>query len=182
MKLETLAQDLGVDYTATYVPFSQSRNYKPGVEKGVGFKSVDLSLNWKVKIVRMSSEIVIDYMQGIAHYPKYGEIRRAGGGILVVDWDAMIADLERGSYYTSSHTVNRKFPPPKFTDVMYALLLDSDAVNHANFESWARDFGYDTDSRSAEATYRACLDTGLKLNAMLGQAKMAEMRELFKDY
>jgi hypothetical protein len=25
-----------------------------------------------------------------------------------------------------------------------------------SFEEWASDFGYDTDSRSAEATYNAC--------------------------
>jgi hypothetical protein len=44
---------------------------------------------------------------------------------------------------------------PRPADVLSSLLLDVTSADQS-FEDWASDFGYDDDSRKAEATYNAC--------------------------
>ena len=73
-------------------------------------------------------------------------------------------------------------PVPTLRDVLYSLVSDADAIDCATFEDWAINYGYDTDSRSAEKAYRACLESGLKLRAMLGEEALTKLRELFQDY
>ena len=56
---------------------------------------------------------------------------------------------------------------PEADLVLSSLLLDSSAVDQS-FEDWCGEFGYDTDSRKAEATYNACRKSGEKLQRLLG--------------
>lgn len=51
----------------------------------------------------------------------------------------------------SAHTED-----PTVADVLSCLALDASVLKAMTFEDWASDLGYDTDSRQAEATYRAC--------------------------
>lgn len=45
---------------------------------------------------------------------------------------------------------------PSARDVLEALLMDAAGYENApSFEEWAEEYGYDEDSRKAEATYRA---------------------------
>lgn len=67
---------------------------------------------------------------------------------------------------------------PDPVDVFALLLSDSDVIDCATFEEWASDCGYDTDSRKAEAIYRACLEIGLKLRAALGDETLSKAREI----
>jgi hypothetical protein len=69
-------------------------------------------------------------------------------------------------------------PPPSLADVLGSLLLDASAIDHPTFESWAGDYGYSEDSRSAEAVYRACLAHALALRSALGDDVLSAMREL----
>jgi hypothetical protein len=57
--------------------------------------------------------------------------------------------------------------PPSAADVLYSLILDSDALDRS-FEEWACDFGYDTDSRKALDTYLDCQRAGHEVRALLG--------------
>jgi hypothetical protein len=70
---------------------------------------------------------------------------------------------------------------PRPADVLHSLVLDSSAVGQS-FESWASDFGYDPDSRKAEATYRACQQNADKLARVLGHPLIAELSALLQDY
>jgi hypothetical protein len=46
---------------------------------------------------------------------------------------------------------------PQLANVLHSLMLDGEAFfNAQSFEDWAGEFGYDQDSRKAEATYREC--------------------------
>jgi hypothetical protein len=64
---------------------------------------------------------------------------------------------------------------PEVEDVLDCLASDSSSVENAKgFEDWAREFGYDTDSRKAEKTYDACQDQAVKLCKFLG-------RELYEE-
>jgi len=46
------------------------------------------------------------------------------------------------------------------------LTLDGYALS-VSFEEWCDDYGYDSDSRSAEATYRACRKLGERFARLL---------------
>ncbi len=71
---------------------------------------------------------------------------------------------------------------PGLADVMHSLLLDGEPFfNAQSFEDWADEFGYDKDSRKAEATYRECDATGRKLAANVPAETLAKVRELVQD-
>lgn len=57
---------------------------------------------------------------------------------------------------------------PKTDEVLDCLASDASSFENAgSFESWAGDYGYDTDSRKAERTYRAVEKQTAKLRAFL---------------
>jgi hypothetical protein len=65
------------------------------------------------------------------------------------------------------------YPPfyaevPTVESVLECLFLDAEAC-HSCFEDWCSECGYDTDSRKAEETYKACVQNGLKLRKALGR-------------
>jgi hypothetical protein len=70
---------------------------------------------------------------------------------------------------------------PPAASVLYCLLLDSSAVGQS-FESWASEYGYDTDSRKAEQTYRDCQQIANKLARVIPAAVRAELAALLEDY
>lgn len=70
---------------------------------------------------------------------------------------------------------------PHAADVLQSLILDSSAVGQS-FDSWCNEFGYDSDSRKAEATYRACQESADKLARVLDHKARKELAELLQDY
>lgn len=162
---------LGVDYTAVFVPFSQSRNAKPNP------KVSDLSLNWKVTIKRGRESLTTDYMQGIGHAPSYKQ------SVTLEVAEKLKAEAERGITISGSLGIVRKpVPKPELSDVLYSLLMDGSAIDYPDFEEWASEYGYDRDSQSAEKIYRQCLEIGLKLRRMFGDETLTKLREAFQDY
>ena len=72
---------------------------------------------------------------------------------------------------------------PKPADVLHSLALDGEAFfDGLTFEDWAANLGYDTDSRKAEAMYRACDETGRRLARMFSRDEIAQLREAASDY
>jgi hypothetical protein len=57
---------------------------------------------------------------------------------------------------------------PTAADVLNSLALDSSTADQS-FEGWCNEYGYDTDSRSAEKTYRVCVRQREKLLRFLGE-------------
>lgn len=67
---------------------------------------------------------------------------------------------------------------PTVARVLPSLLLDGSAhFDHQSFEDWAGDFGYDPDSRKAEATWKACDETGRKLARAFSASEIEQLRE-----
>ena len=161
---------------AVFVPWSKSRNYKEGAH------TKDKSLNWAITLLRDGRPVLLaDYSAGIGHCPSYKQMAR-----WTRDYDASINhECEKG---TTAPDPNKWFSPkgtlirPKDTDVLHSLVMDSDVINHATYEDWASDFGYDPDSRKGEAVYRACLEIALKLRAGLGNDAFEQLRDAFQDY
>lgn len=169
---------------AEFVPWSASRNFDPQKVKHPEQKS----LNWKVKLLYGGRTVIeTDYMAGIGHSPAYNAARKIGRGIALADVSAVDGEVEKGYRHRLS-AGEMVFPKrdekllPDPCSVIHSLLLDGDAIDHPSFESWAGDFGYDTDSRKAEATYRICLDMGLRLRNGLGEDLLRQLREVFQDY
>jgi hypothetical protein len=186
-ELKTFVDSLNLEYKAVFVPQSASRNS--------GEKNP--SLNWRISIRSQrgaGTTISTDYMQGIGHVPNY--IHRYGAVSLLTDEaiKAQHAAAELGTYprvkrtppnhweISSTFGEQRKpLPPPDILDVLHCLVSDSDAADYT-FDDWCSSYGYDTDSRKAEATYSACRDIGRQLERMLGRENLAKLRELFQDY
>ena len=173
MKFAELVFTLGLSYDATFVPFSKSRHAKPK------FQLRDLQLNWIVLLSRNGVALRVDYSAGIAHIPGYKHHHR----LCVDDYNRVVEACELGKYHVNGsfwHT--REIPAPNLADVMYSLVSDSTAIEYANFEEWADNLGFNSDSRKDEAIYKQCLDIALKLRLMLGDAKLVELREAAQDY
>jgi hypothetical protein len=178
-ELDSFIESLRIKYAATFIPQSVSRN--------AGEKQK--SLNWRVSLERNGRALATDYMQGIGHVPGY---RQAFGRLSLAQAEvkrAQEAAAESGKYprvdsrgELHSFLPGKPLPAPLLRDVLYSLVLDSDVLDSAGFESWAGEFGYDTDSRKAEATYRACVEIALQLRALLGGETINKLRELFQGY
>lgn len=59
--------------------------------------------------------------------------------------------------------------------VPYDILACLQTVNPGTFADFCADFGYDTDSRKAEKTYRAVVDEYLQLSSMFSEQEMEEL-------
>jgi hypothetical protein len=59
--------------------------------------------------------------------------------------------------------------PPTAADVLNCLISDATGYENAqSFEDWCGEYGYDTDSRKAERTYKAVERATAKLRRLLG--------------
>jgi len=71
---------------------------------------------------------------------------------------------------------------PLLIDVLYSLCMDSEVLNHSNFEEWAGACGYDVDSRKAEKLFDECLKQALHFKNLIGFALLEKLQNLFRDY
>jgi hypothetical protein len=121
-------------------------------------------LKWNVEL-RVDGRKVhaCTYTAGISHAPSY---------------PAMVAYDECQTGLCLKHGKGYRQPlRPDIEGVISSLCLDAGAIDHACFEDWAREFGYDTDSRAAEKSYRECIDTALRLRAALGSKAFEELQD-----
>ena len=70
---------------------------------------------------------------------------------------------------------------PDLKEVIYALLSDGYAGS-LSFEDFCSDFGYDTDSRKAFATWEACKESGEKLGKLFSGVEIEHLELEFTDY
>ncbi len=177
-ELDAFIASLTLEYSATFVPQSQSRNAN---EK-------NHSLNWRVSVMPKESagrtnlhlRIMTDYMQGIGHVPEdSADLFKRYGHSCSIARDAYERQIAQTGKYGPFHS--RPLPPPALRDVLYSLMSDG-AASETTFEEWASEYGYGTDSRKAEEMYRTCDEHGKKLTRMIGTNNLAKLRELFQDY
>lgn len=190
-KRQAIMDRLGLSIVSTFVPFSQSRNK---AEKSP-------SLNYRVTLRRAApppnapafSEILTtDYSMGSGHCPAYSAPVKELGSHGSITREATIRwECEHGKrgWATDSMGVvmarhGARTAPilPQPLDVMHSLMSDADVIDASTFEDWASNYGYDTDSRKAEAMYRQCLELALKMRNGIGEAGLAELAEAFRDY
>lgn len=176
-KIKKYLNTLGITFNYTFVPFSQSRNRN----------KKDLSLNWLVLMSKNGKAVFsTDYSMGVGHCQAYKQAKK-GRYMSWEDKDNIKQECETGKYTIASALHNfyrptKQTPLPDDVDVMYSLVMDAEAIDYPTYENWAGCFGYDEDSRSGEKIYKACLETGLRLRAALGDVGLSKLRELYQDY
>lgn len=88
------------------------------------------------------------------------------------DRASMTTDYSMGAAHTGS---------PELADVLNCLMRDAEC-GAQSFEDFCADLGYDTDSRSAEKTWRACKVTAVGLARLFSDGMLRDLRELFEDF
>jgi hypothetical protein len=176
--IEAFATANGLTVKSEFVPWSQSRSFKPNA------KPTDRSLNWRVTLER-DGRIVLttDYSAGIGHAPSYKN-RWGAGGMTRDKCDAIEYETEKGFAALQRSTAIFKGKPivPNAADILYSLVTDCDVLSYSTFEEWAETFeewaetfGYDADSRHVETIYRECLKQALALRNGLGEKLLADL-------
>jgi hypothetical protein len=171
--IEAVAAELGLSMKAEFVPWHQSRNSQERHR----------SLNWKVTLAKHGRDfLTTDYSAGEGHCPSYKQ-----GDNTVDRVHAVRLECQTGlpSYFINSGVFTKRGGKPimpKFADVLYSLASDSDVLDAGGFESWAENYGYDSDSREAEAVYNACVKIALKLRGAIGEDGLRKLREACQDY
>jgi hypothetical protein len=190
--MQDLMTENGIAVKAEFVPFSMSRNAKPDP------KLKDLSLNWRVTLEHQGHEVMtVDYSAGTGHCESVGMEGEPLGRMMnvryAVDEEAIRAECEDGKARNKGRVRTRRgkgkdwgkgetwLTMPDPLDVLASLLMDGEAINAGGFESWAEDFGMDTDSRKAKAMYDACVETGLKLRSAFGETLLGELNDAAQD-
>ena len=98
------------------------------------------------------------------------------------------AALETAYYTGTGHRAKRtrwdnapRPVAPTAASVLYSLLLDASGADE-NFHDWCANYGYDTDSRKALATYEACCIIRADVNKFFTAAERAELAAILEDY
>lgn len=95
------------------------------------------------------------------------------------NFECCITQVGRGNsaelvVYFSQGSAHKK--PPTLADVLDCLAMEASGVDNAkDFEDWASEYGYDTDSCKAEYTYDVCREQAQQLKNMLGDKAYAQL-------
>lgn len=104
---------------------------------------------------------------------EYGKARKANDWDSLDDWQKRAHNYRVTLKYKGRQMSLDFFMGELNTDepdaegVLDCLLSDASGIDQ-DFESWASDLGYDTDSRKAEAIYKECQKQTEKLKRLLG--------------
>jgi hypothetical protein len=119
-----------------------------------------------------------DYFTGTGHRraPAWGP----GPGMFGI-YDGTAKPPRAGTLLYESWQRLAKPVAPHAADVLHSLALDSSAATQT-FADWCSDFGYDTDSRKALATYETCQQAADKLTRVFGRGCIEEIQQLTEGY
>lgn len=119
--------------------------------------------------------LTTDYRMGLGHvnYSKSSEGDRSARSVT-------LEKLWRGDALTFPATRATR-TPPTLLGVLHSLVSDADADGFS-FTEWAENFGYDTDSRKAEAIYHACRKIAEDLRRLLTRDELAKVSHAVQGY
>ena len=168
----------GLNMAAVFVPQSKSRHAikgEYGKRTGGYCGNGEPCINWQYTVRVNGRELWTgDYSQGAGHLP--GLLGKVIGRTVYI-----VAACETGKAIQPGAHNGPPLNPPELRDVFHSLLMNSEAYA-MGFEEWADNFGYDRDSRKAEATYNECVAIGRALAARLSPAELERLQEVFQDY
>lgn len=71
---------------------------------------------------------------------------------------------------------------PGAVNVLACIAMDSNVLDAGGFESWASEYGYDSDSRTAESMYKTVLEQALAMRGAFGETGLNELRDATRDW
>ncbi len=157
-------KDHGINMECHYVTVGTDTDIMPD-----GTKHEWMHDQWLCTLKRETKVLATPFKQGLAH--RKINPRKAAH---TVGYSLMGHELKR--YQQSSHTIKPEkwvamSDPlsPELDTVLDSLMSDAICYDDArDFEDFAANLGYSTDSRKAEATYRACGELAKQLRHFLG--------------
>jgi hypothetical protein len=180
-KFESFVQENKLELSYKFVPFSISRNSE---EK-------DKTLNWKVTLKSPKGQMTFEYQKGIGHLPYPQDMFSRRKAYQASEINQILEDaVEKGiarkvTVSNGEITIrmgNADFPNPTMKEILESLSLDADSRHHLSFESWAREYGYDSDSISAQKVYNSCQKIAEQLSKVLGgENKIEQVREIIYE-
>lgn len=162
IQIDSVLGHNAVECASIFIPQSMSRNSD----------AKEHTLNWRVSFRRNGQILTVDYQQGIGHVPGYKVPRT------LYDEKQLGKPWETGKF--GGPYGRRDLPKPHPADVLYSIVMDD--PHEEAFENWAGNFGYSTDSRKAEAIYRACIEQTRSAERVLGRKLLDEIAALLQDY
>lgn len=196
-KLDAFIKDNNLELKTTFVPFSFSRNAKKldlsNWDKKTTnlYKEKDINLNWKISLKGKKHAFTTDYSKGIGHLGyqwlnSFFQIKNVDDSRTANNY--LYDGIEKGIAYkvdtveafkAGGLKKKKAFPDPSIKEVLESLSLDADVIYHPTFESWAQEFGYDTDSRKDEKVYNMCKEIANDFLKVIGsKEKIQELREI----
>lgn len=141
----------------------------------------DTAYHFKVTIKHGNATHELFYSMGCGHSTYKARkgrsiyAQRNGHGFGVRQWE--IDQYKKSSHKNASIWIvkNTKPKAPDVASVVDSLRCDSDVLNYSTFEDWADCFGYETDSRKAEKTYQACIQSAVQVRALFGPSLFEEL-------
>lgn len=163
--VERILKNCEVTYSATYA----------GEKNRDGWKCDAWSVAFTLRDGRAAHE-EFDYFTGLGHRkPDESAMARMSAYSLRKVNKRMLAWAEHYKRYPDKPVT------PHAADVLYSLILDSGAASQT-FADWCADFGYDTDSRKALATYEACQQNADKLRRVFDRVAIDALSAALQDY
>jgi hypothetical protein len=159
----------------------------PGVEEE-GHEKPWVHIAYTVRLTHNDKEILVTpYRMGVGHVDIKKPVRswmfKPDEEALLYTWQkkphAEFKDKQLHAEVACKLAQAQKVTP-SLADVLYSLLMDATAYGQT-FEDWCCEFGYDTDSRRAEKTFRTCEAIGRRL-AKVDKDTLAAAREILQDY
>lgn len=126
------------------------------------------------------------YRLGIGHVKGFPH-----GRLSMHDWSILdpVGHAARMPYNASAEAriaeglAKKQKITPKLDDVLNSLLMDGSAYFDAStFESWCDEYGYDADSRKAEAIWKACDEIGRNLARAFTAQELEELCEAANNH
>lgn len=129
---------------------------------------------YNVTISKGGREYTFRFGNSINNSGKYHTIspgaKRANGGNTVIP--------PRVKYFYNVRDLDYKLNPNYCPPSAYLILSAVQKYDVGTFENFCADFGYDTDSRTAEKTYHAVVNEYTHLCTLFSAAEMERMQEI----
>ncbi len=130
-------------------------------------------IEWNITIKTPRGELTTKYCQGIGHLPKVVKSGCNARSLYATELIEQMLQTGKAS--------GKPLSPPLIVDVVGSLVSDASAADYPTFEQWARDLGYDEDSRKGHAIYEQCRAIALDLLRLLGASGLEQLRKFSND-
>ena len=117
--------------------------------------------------------VTMEYGYGAQNYPKWADKMNA----------FRVTIKRNNSRFDTDYFTGANAGEPNLTDVLHSLLSDLNTiVGNDSFEDWCHALGYNEDSITDLATYKAIVENSERLEVMFSEIELSTLSRLLEDY